>query len=143
MAKIQHIETEGKGRIYTVRGIRPMKVKKDSRPFKKASVFQLRMGHEYEKQLSTMEAREAGREAWGLPDYLERVSPCIRRHVGTGVLYIVGQPHGNQPAATFYNEYGAEVHKETAMENALASEKKPPTRGEWMMYKLENVESII
>lgn len=137
---LNDIVYERKGTIVTVYGARPVKVRKGCEAPTKHTVFQLRIGHDYENQRSTMEARENGRERLGL-DWAEHVSPCIIRHKVNGDLYLVGQPTGNKARST-YTMDGKRIGYNDAMVNALASEHSHPASGDWMSYKIGNIRSI-
>lgn len=137
---LNSIVAERKGTFVTVYGARPVKVRKGFESPIKHSVFQIRIGHDYENQLSTIEARENGREMVGLT-WAEHVSPCIIRHKTAGTLYLVGQPLGNRARST-YTLNGKRIGKGEAMANALAAEMSGPTWGDWMQYKIENIVSI-
>lgn len=144
------------GQIVTVRGSRPMKLRAAHKgaDLRKESVFQVRLGVEYENLANTQAKRESGElpaENTGLPSWAEllhddngKVLKGLLRNARNGTLYLRGKPNSENPQAVRGTRFllnGHEVDKATAQSMALASEFKP-SNGDWIYYKLENVESI-
>jgi hypothetical protein len=137
-----------KGAFATVTTFRAAKCRKGSPLVEKRSTSQMRLGHSYENQASTKEAREEGREKmdadklWHEPATdIDGNRNLLRRHKTTGQLYLVGQSTGNRPVTVWYRD-GVEVAKEEIEDFLLASEKSDGTTPDYTFHKLENVEAV-
>ena len=113
-----------KGQIVTLHTNRPAKVRKGAPSFTKVSVYQVRVGHEYENQASTKAAREAGmghREE--ADDYAKRLNEHLSFNKENGRVYLSCQPiQSNVKSAVFIDAVGNVKTKAEVSEHLLASE---------------------
>jgi hypothetical protein len=140
--------TRQRGAIATVISYRPCKTRKGSPAVTKRTQMQMRLGHNYENQASTIEARENGREKLA-PEQLWH-EPCpevdggrnlFRRHKTNGQIYLFGQPSGNPARSQFFLD-GKPVSYAEVEDFLLASEKRDGEVADYLCHKVENIEAV-
>lgn len=138
-----------KGAIATITKFSPQATLKSAGDIviEKRSTFQMRLGHNYENQKSTKEAREAGREKveasrlWHKPiPHVDGDKNLFREHKSNGQRYLVGQPVNNpnsvREAQWFLD--GKPVAK-SEIEHLL---KKKSSGGDYIFLKEQDIEDI-
>ena len=142
---IEAIQTKKGGQFLTVESKRECKTKKGAPRFFKAVKMQLRVGHNYYNQKSTKEAHASGQrkqasssELWHEPSKLGK---SFRQHKKSKVVYLAGQPSGNEPQVEFFTESGEKVKKSEIESFLLASEKKSAEKSDFCLLKLETLTS--
>lgn len=91
----------------------------------KRSIMQMRLGHDYEAQGATKEARENGMQKRPA-EWREYLSDCVCKHREKGTVYLFGQPSGNKAVATYTDESGKELTKEEAERLLKPKKARPP-----------------
>jgi len=92
-----------KGQIVTLLTNRPAKTRKGAPAITKVSSYQVRIGHDYEAQASTIAARAEGMEHRDAEDdYAARLNEHLSYKKDTGRVYLSCQPFGTNAKATYF-----------------------------------------
>lgn len=105
----------------------------------KRSVMQLRLGHDYEAQSATKEARENGMQKRPA-EWREYLSDCVCQHKEKGTVYLFGQPSGNKAVSTYTDASGRQLTKEEA--EKLLKPKKTKSPALQILLKSEDIIRI-
>lgn len=92
-----------KGQIVTLHTSRPAKTRKGAPAITKVSSYQVRIGHDYEAQASTIAARSEGMEHRDeADDYAKRLNEHLSYNKESGRVYLACQPFGSNAKATYF-----------------------------------------
>lgn len=97
------LQNRRKGSIVTLTTSRPAKVRKGAPEMIKYSIYQVRIGHDYENQASTKAARAEGmKHRTTEEDYAVRLNEFLSKHKHTERIYLSCQPLPNGKNHTAY-----------------------------------------
>lgn len=115
-----------KGTIITLLTDRPAKVLRTSAPLRKVSTYQVRIGHDYENQASTKEARAEGMAHRAEEDdYAKRLNEHLSFNKENGRVYLSCQPIDSAiRSAAFVETDGTIRLKADVLDRLQASEKR-------------------
>ena len=133
-----------KGTIVTVTSEKQVKMKKGMAPVTKISVFQARLGVNYDNMVSVKEKRETGElpeTNQGLPWGNWKVFPYVIEHNGKEYVRFSKVNSGFKNITKFFRD-GIEISKETVYSECLASEKPKDTELDVFNIPADNIIDI-
>lgn len=138
------LQSRRKGAIITLRTTRPAKVRKGAAPLTKVSVYQVRIGHEYENQQSTKEARAEGMgHRAAEDDYAARLNEHLSYNKENGRVYLSCQPIDSAVrSAVFIDANGTNFTKEQVADSLLASETRETERSLHIRVPIETINTL-
>lgn len=139
------LNTKRKGQIVTLRTVRAAKVLKTSDPLTKISTYQVRIGHDYENQASTKQARAEGMEHKPeADDYAKRLNEHLTFHKESGRVYLACQPIDSAVrSAVFVEVDQITTHrKEAVLDRLQASEKRDSAQSLHLRVPIDTIVSL-
>jgi hypothetical protein len=133
-----------KGNIVTVKTEKQVKVKKGKQPITKLSVFQARLGINYDNMASVKEKRENGilpEQNQGLPWGQWKVFPYVIEHNGKEYIRF-SKVNSSMKNETRYFRDGLEITRDEVYNDCLASEKSKDTELDCFNIPIDNIIDI-
>jgi hypothetical protein len=134
-----------KGTIITLATRRSAKVRKGSPAFTKFSTYQVRIGHNYENQVSTKAARADGMEHRPAEDdYASRLNDHLSFNKENGRVYLSCQPLDTAVRTAHFTDAAFHVHtKEAIAHHLLASETRSSETRLHLRVPVETIVQLI
>jgi hypothetical protein len=133
-----------KGTIVTVTAQKSVKVKKGRAPITKLSVFQARLGINYDNMASVKEKRDNGilpEQNQGLPWGNWKVFPYVIEHNGKEYIRF-SKVNSSMKTKTHYYRNGIEITRDEVYNDCLASEKPKDTELDCFNIPADNIIEI-
>jgi hypothetical protein len=133
-----------KGTIVTVKTQKAVKVKKGKQPITKLSVFQARLGINYDNMQSVKQKRETGElpeQNQGLPWGNWKVFPYVIEHKGKEYIRF-SKVNSTMKNETHYYRNGIEITRDEVYNDCLASEKPKDTELDCFNIPVDNIIEI-
>jgi hypothetical protein len=133
-----------KGTIITLLTQRPAKVLRTSAPLTKVSTYQVRIGHDYENQKSTIAAREEGMgHRAEEDDYAKRLNEHLSFNKENGRVYLSCQPIDSAiRSAAFVEADGTVLLKADVLNRLQASEKRDSSQSLHLRVPIDTIVEL-
>lgn len=135
------------GQIITLETSRPVKVKKGQPQIQKTSIFQARVGVNYDNMQAVKTKRATGElpeENQGLAESLEWIQfPILLKNTKTGKEFLrVSKLNSSNTPKTIFTQNGIEIDRETVKKVAYASEFSERESPDCFNIDLNNIINI-